>query len=233
MKRTLFLLFSILCLSNYTKAQSLVSNGYFEIIDSCSPTISSTGTNISDAIGWQAAAITPDLFNACSNGNNSIPYNGFGYQKDCCGGSAYAGIYVFYKNSFGNDQREYIGTKLIDTLKAGHKYIANMYVSNSDYWHNAISTMGMLFTDTIIILPPGQGYITANPQIKNTTLLADTLNWMLVQDTITAIGNEVYLTIGNFDTDGACGGVSMASEAYYYIDGVSVYDVATIGIRAK
>ena len=57
------------------------------------------------------------------------------------------------------------------------------------------------------------------------------MNWMLVQDTFIALGNEVYLTIGNFNTDSTCGIVSSASEAYYYIDGVSVYDVATMGIE--
>jgi hypothetical protein len=215
----------------YIKAQNLVYNGSFEITYSCSPTIPSTGTNINDAIGWQAAAITPDLFNACSNGNNNVPYNGFGYQEDCCGGNVYVGEYVFYKNSFGNDQREYIYTQLTDTLIMGHKYLAKMYVVNSNYWHNAITTMGMLFTDTSIILPSGQGYISANPQVKNTTLLTDTLNWMIVQDTFIAVGNETYLTIGNFDPDSTCGIVSSTSEAYYYIDNISVIDIATIGIE--
>jgi type IX secretion system substrate protein len=216
----------------YAKTQNLVSNGYFEVVDSCPPAIiSPNDTYLSDATGWQVSSLTPDLYNACSTGNNNVPYAALGYQKDCCGGNGYAGEYVFYKNSLGNDQREYIYTKLTNTLVTGHKYLASMYVCNSNYWHNAIVTMGMLFTDTATVLPSGQGYIPTNPQVKSTILLTDTLNWMLVQDTLTAVGNEVYLTIGNFSTDAACGIVSAGSEAYYYIDGVSVYDLATLGIE--
>jgi hypothetical protein len=62
-------------------------------------------------------------------------------------------------------------------------------------------------------------------------LLTDTLNWMIVQDTFIAVGNETYLTIGNFDPDSTCGIVSSTSEAYYYIDNISVIDIATIGIE--
>ena len=138
----------------YSSTQvNLVYNGDFEIADSCPPVIiSPNDTYLSDATGWHVSALTPDLFNTCSTGNNNVPYNAFGYQKDCCGGDGFAGEYVFSKNSSGNDEREYIYTKLIDTLKAGHKYLVSMYVNNSDYWNNAISTMGMLFTDTVIVL---------------------------------------------------------------------------------
>src|SRR6185312_1811979 len=134
-----------------------------------------------------------------------------------------------------NSDREYSYTKLIDTLKVGHKYLASMYVSKTNLFDYAVATIGMLFTDTIISLPWPQGFINANPQVKNTMVLADTVNWMLIQDTIIATGNEVYLTIGNFNTNGTSDTVKLGNNgldyAYYYIDGVSVYDVATLGVN--
>jgi len=225
----------ILCFSLNTKAQNLVSNGYFEIYDTCP----NYPGQISRAVGWLKSSLTPDYYNSCPNINSvngiNVPYTQFGYQQDCCGGEGYAGIYVFYTDTV-SDGREYIYTKLIDTLKAGHKYLASIYVSQCNDYNYAIATMGMLFTDTITVLPWPKGFIHANPQVKNTTLLADTVNWMLVQDTITATGNEVYLTIGNFNTNATSDTVRIYNTfqqdyGYYYVDGVSVYDVATLGIE--
>ncbi|HXU28595.1 MAG TPA: T9SS type A sorting domain-containing protein, partial [Bacteroidia bacterium] len=212
---------------------NLVSNGNFEIYSQCP----NNASQITYATGWHNAALTPDYFNACSptSVGTNVPNAGFGYQPDCCGGGGYAGIYVLYISTANNDGREYMYTKLIDTLKSGHKYLASMYVSNTSFFNYAIATVGMLFTDTAIALVSPQSFINANPQVKNNTLLADTVNWMLIQDTITAIGNEIYLTLGNFNTSVTCDSVKIFSTgvdaAYYYIDGVSVYDVATIGIE--
>jgi hypothetical protein len=218
----------------YIKAQNLVYNGFFEIYSQC-PNI---GGQINYATGWKVAAYTPDYYDICAGNdpNFSLPLNSRGYQQDCCGGGGYAGMTVFGKNQ-GPILREYMQTKLIDTLQAGHKYLASMYVSRANDIDYAIASMGILFTDTIINLPYPQGFVNANPQVKNTTLLADTLNWLVVEDTIVATGNEVYLTIGNFNYDSLSDSVKVGGNgtysgfAYYYIDGVSVIDVATIGIK--
>ena len=205
-------------------------NSNFEFHNDCS------NMDINNAIGWSASSLTPDYYNSCVNSGsyNNVPYTWLGYQQDCCGGNGYAGEYVFYVAGGAYDQREYIYTKLTDTLQAGHTYIASMYINSSNYWHNAIVTMGILFTDTATILPTGNTYIIKTiPQVKSNVLLADTANWMLVQDTFIAVGNEVYLTIGNFNSDSTCGmnNTISSQEVYYYIDNVSVYDMATMGIE--
>ncbi len=226
MKNKISILLFILSFCHIAKAQNLVSNGYFEVLDSCPHVMLSDVEYISDAIGWFPASATPDVFNSCATDSYGVPDNGLGYQKAFYGGNGYAGEYVFYINGAGNDNREYIYTKLMDTLKVGHIYIASMYVNSSNYWHNAITTMGMLFTDTTTLLPIANSYIIqAIPQVKSNILLADTTNWMLVQDTFRTISNEIYLTIGNFDNRNTCGVVNSNSESYYYIDGVSVYDI--------
>ena len=215
-------------LSSDVKGQNLVYNGYFEIYNNCQ------NGSIINAVGWNASSETPDYYNICMS---DVPNTDIGYQQDCCGGGGYAGGFMFDKNDPNNGDRDYISTKLIDTLKAGHKYIAKMYVNRADAIDYAVATIGMLFTDTITTLPTGQGFISANPQVKSKMLLSDTLNWILIQDTITAIGNEVYLTIGNFNADAMSDTVKLTNYwpsfpiAYYYIDGVSVTEIQTTDIK--
>lgn len=243
MKIKISILLFILSLSINTKAQNLVYNGYFEINDTCPLKQLSQNYNqqVRYVINWFVSGGNPDYWNVCSNG---VPSNTMGYQQDCCGGGGYIGMYVICSESSPGDDsaREYIGTKLIDTLKAGHKYLASMYVNRSNEWNYSIATMGMLFTDTAAVLPNlGAGLIFhANPQVRNNVPLTDTANWVLIQDTITAVGGEIYLTIGNFNTTatsdtvkspGGFGTWEAFGSAYYYIDGVSVYDVAMLGIE--
>lgn len=211
----------------FTQAQNFVSNGYFEIYSSC-PTNTSDAASLAD--GWLVVKGTPDYDNACSSDFlATVPDNTYtGYQQDCCGGAGYTGVYVMQGSV---DDREFMQTKLIDTLKAGHKYLASMYVSRANRAMYGIATMGMLFTDTAIVLPSNAQYFTPTPQVRNTALLADSMNWMVVQDTFIAFGNEVYLTIGNFNLDATSDTVKLQNVGfgpYYYIDGVSVYDVATL-----
>ena len=148
------------------------------------------------------------------------------------GGGGYAGIYAFNK-FFPNDGREYIQAKLTDTLKTGHKYIATTYVSSCNNYDYAIASLGMFFTSTAIQGPSNVGFMNVpNPQVKNTSLLSDTANWMLVQDTLIAQGGEAYLTIGNFSYDALSDTTKVYDMpyqfySYYYIDGVSVYDISS------
>ena len=234
MKKNASILFFILCLGFVVKAQNLVPNGNFDIYSTCPTAKSSPGNMaINFANGWHAAASTPDYYNSCATINSTVnvPYAAYGYQQDCCGGNGFVGGSMLSRFANNNDDREYIYTKLYDTLKIGYKYLVSMYVSRADGWDYSIATMGMLFTDTVIILPYPQSYINAVPQVKSTSMLSDTLNWMLVQDTITAISQETYLTIGNFNTSATCDSVrvggngSYANFANYYIDGVSVYEI--------
>ena len=228
------LLYFVLCLCTISKAQNnLVPNGDFEIHDTC-PNLYSNKINY--ALGWTVALQTTDYFNSCATYSPFlIPNNERGYQQDYHNGQGYAGILVFDNDAANGYARECMQIKLIDTLKQNIKYLASMYVSKGNDLDYAIATIGMLFTDTIINLGTTQGIIYANPQVHGQVLLADTLNWTLVQDTFIATGNEAYLTIGNFNTTGSSDTVnvyrnwqSSIDGAYYYIDGVSVYDITGV-----
>ena len=231
MRKVFYILFILFSSVGYT--QNLAPNADFEIYSMCP----NTGGQISYATGWvnAAPATSPDYFNVCATFTTglSVPANAFGNQNSF-NGNGYSGVYVFSKIE-PDDGRDYIQIKLNDTLEPGKKYLASMYISLCDYCDYAVSTMGMNFSSNQITT--GNGFINIpNPQIKNTTPLTDKTNWMLVQDTVTAIGDELYLTIGNFSTDISSdtlylGTSGFNGKAYYYIDSVSVIDVATIGIK--
>ncbi|MEO8761334.1 MAG: T9SS type A sorting domain-containing protein [Bacteroidia bacterium] len=231
MKQNITILMFILCLSNYfTKAQNLVSNGYFEINDTCP----NNQYQITYATGWLNAGGTPDYFNACATINSgfNVPNTVYEYQQDCCNGNGFSGIYTS-SASGNNTDREYIQIKLSDSLITGHKYLSTMYVnrSRSEGW--AIATMGMFFSDSVISVPSSlNNFINVpNPQIKNTTILKDTVNWIMVQDTFIAMANEKYLVIGNFSIDSLSDTLKIITngayyfQAYYYVDGASVYEI--------
>ena len=236
MKNALLLFIFLLSTFVSISQVNLVYNGDFEIYDTCP----NYAGQISRAVGWTKTSLTPDYYNSCPNINSAnginVPNTQFGYQKDCCGGQGYAGEYMFYKDTV-NTGREYICTKLVDTLKAGHKYLAGMYINRCNAFNYSVASISILFTDTIVILPWPKSFISANPQVNNIILVSDTANWVIVQDTFIAVGNETYLTIGNFnsnstsDTVMSSGTWSAYGGSYYYIDKVTVYDLATVGIK--
>jgi len=228
MRKEIPILIFFLCFGNIAKTQNLVPNGNFEIYSQCP----FGSAQFNDVVSWINAQpnSSPDYFNACTSTNANVPHSVFGYQKDYDGGAGIAGIYTFNKG-FPNNARDYIQTKLNDTLKSGKKYLVSMYANNSDDFDYAIATLGIYFTNQSMPWPTNVGFINEpSPQIKNTILLKDTINWILVQDTIQGNG-EKYLTIGNFnydslsDTTKIVGNGTFFGAAYYFIDGVSVYDV--------
>ena len=231
MKRNISILIFILSLGSYSvRAQNFVPNGNFEILDTC-PT---NQAQITYAVGWLNAGGTPDYYNSCAPliSNFNVPNMGLYYQKDCCGGLAYSGIYV-WSNNHNNSGREYITIKLSNTLNIGKKYLSSMYVNRCSALGYAIATIGMLFNNTLITSGGSSSgnLINGNPQVTNKTFLKDTISWILVQDTFIAVGNETYLTIGNFSNDSLSDTLKIASngayyfESYYYLDDVSVYEI--------
>jgi hypothetical protein len=84
----------------------------------------------------------------------------------------------------------------------------------------------------VLIYPQRQFFLDGNinlpctPQIVFEKIITEATNWVLIIDTITATGNEKYLTIGVFTDDDNTNKVSIIggwmSEFYYYYDDVSI-----------
>jgi len=212
---------------------NLVSNPSFEIIYSCP----SGGDQIDSAVGWgtliSGGGGNPELYHTCCTYPFicGVPFNAgnlsFQFPHS---GDAYAGIdaaICFYVDNF----REYIQSKLKKGLSTGHVYCVKFYASLSDHSFAFIKPLGVYFDDGSVSALPPHGLAVVTPQVYNVTQpLNDTINWMKIEGSFVATGNEEYITIGNFFSDANSGigffGTPTSWGAYYYIDDVSVIDIS-------
>ncbi|MGZ4047709.1 MAG: T9SS type A sorting domain-containing protein [Bacteroidia bacterium] len=232
--------FALVCFFNYTcfAQGNLVPNGSFESLTSAPP---SGYGELNYAAPWfqpHFGATTPggstDLYSpACGNPDCKTPNNYLNYQIPKTG-SNYMGFGIFSSTADSNSYREYAEVKLIDTLKPNMDYCLNFYVSfanafNSSY---ACNKLGCYFSaDSVLDFSSGWSSINVSPQIVESSILNDTVNWVAVSGVYHAIGGESFITLGNFDKfyditldtvpNGATGTIY---AAYYFVDDVSVYE---------
>jgi len=231
--KKLFFKIIILLVTEYCQAQNLVPNPSFEDSTNCPyywPPNSATP--------WFNANIaTPDYFtndtSICGyhwiNGQFSGQTTGIGHQLPRTG-NAYSGFYVQLTPT-----REYIETKLNDTLIAGQTYLVSFYVSRAESFNLAADKIGAYFSDTAIVVNDYH-HIQVIPQVENTNgnIISDTTNWVNIQGTFIANGTETYLIIGNFRDDALTLVDTIITNspngygAYYFIDDVSVSIVTGI-----
>ncbi len=166
--------------------------------------------------------------------------NPFWYQEPRTGHN-YVGLRTYgYGYGPGHDYREYIQVQLDSVLEIGKQYTVEMYVSCAELTIFATNNLGMYFSDTAITWSshPFNYLLTTplnvNPQIEETSIISDTLNWVRIRGQFTATSNHSYLVIGNFrdnaSTDTLIKRQTGALYAYYYIDDIAVYkkeDTAT------
>lgn len=184
-----------------------------------------TGFTQMYAIGWYSPTLgTPDYYNSCNSGIMGVPQNFLGWEPAKTG-VAYAAI----ASRVNNNYREYIQTKLLDTLITGLSYHVSFFVSLADSSEYACNNIGAYFSLTAISTL--NNYVLLNtPQIANkpsSNPLTIKNGWTFVTDTFTAAGGELYITIGNFNnaatSDTVFIGGKLTDQAYYYIDDVSVW----------
>jgi OOP family OmpA-OmpF porin len=211
-----------------------VYNGGFEEFDTC-PTNTSTefDIQIEFALGWYSPSLgTPDYFNACSIDNPNqytsvgVPSNFIGTQVPNSG-NAYGGFYGYVDWING---KEYLQTKLVNSLEKGKIYEVGFFVSLSDSSEYALNEIG-------VHLSPNQ--ITRNdfspfdliPQIKsNIGFITDTSKWLKISCYFLAEGGEKYMTIGNFQDSSIIFLMDINNStsttgkgtSYYYIDDVYI-----------
>ena len=220
---------------------NLVPNPSFETYNNCP-----TGSTLYDVQNnkpdyWYK----PDrrnaiYYNACANGFNSnytgVPINagthGYNFQYARTG-NGYVGMY--YRGS--SDIRNYIQVELLDSLQQGKCYYAEYYVNLVNTSVSACNNQAMLFTNNPVYVDTLNGFyvLSANPQIQNTHIISDTLNWVKVSGVFTAQGGEKFLTLGNFknNTQTATQQINpTGSPPFYYIEDVSVLPLDSITLKA-
>lgn len=232
MARFIYILILFL-LSIVARAQNLVPNASFESHYDCSQPAYQLSPN---AASWRMIE-SPDYFNSCVNGDSTlylyfdVPKNTFGYQQPRLG-NAYAGIATFLYYNY----REYAQAQLLQNLDSGQFYCVSFNCSLSDSSTWAINKIGAyLSADTLNPPPyqpiptfPGNIFTYYIPQVESTSMMSDRLNWHLVSGTFQAIGDEKYITIGNFRDDSQTDTLRVLTRqstdvySYYYLDDISV-----------
>lgn len=228
--KTFQILILILGLDSYfpVLAQNLVPNPSFEFFSNCPHLVS----EITKATPWFSPSTgSPDYFNAC---NDTLPFNSFvGVPRNVFGfenahsGNGYAGITTGLGDSF----REYLESRLLDTLKAGRKYHVEFYTSLSDSSWICNNSIGAYFSP-VSINRPNASYLQVTPQITNASgnNLSIKNGWAKVEGSFFAHGDEEYIVIGCFvstaqmDTLYVGGGGTTATSSliYNYFDDISV-----------
>jgi len=239
--KKIFLFFIIIAFCQCS-AQNLVPNGDLEQFTKHYSGVCLDSSGLTALNWYMPTKCNPDYCNSNSCWPDGVPQNYSGYQN-AHSDNGYFLLAMFAKD-YTFEYREYIQVELSDSLKAGKKYSVKFYVSLCDSAQYAIDDIGALFTmnpliDTVTNPPP---VIIATPQIINQpgSYLTSRTEWMLISDTLIAVGGERYITIGNFKNDanidtlfvpGGSENTSYVFGSAYYIDDVSVELDTTNGIN--
>jgi len=148
---------------------------------------------------------SPEYCNSCagSGGYVGIPMGG-GYNHYPRTGNGMAQVMMYFDESFTFPYyRDYLQGRLYTSLIAGKSYCVTFYITLEQGSEYAISHIGAYVDDGSI--DTGQDSVGCaapqtlfTPQVVENTVINDTLNWVKVQGSYTAIGNERFITIGNF-----------------------------------
>ncbi|WP_343634754.1 gliding motility-associated C-terminal domain-containing protein [Fluviicola sp.] len=224
----------------HCSSQNLVKNGSFEILNNCP--VNQGSVTITYATDWMIPLNgimgSPDLFAPCApNTNMQVPNNFAGHQFPQ-EGAVYAGLIEYaYDPSINDDNaREYMCKELECSLKQGHQYYVGFYTSVGDKAAYSINEIGLKFFDS----RPTQ-ILQSNPDVElliSNSTIKDTVNWILVSDTITANGTEKFLSIGCYLTDDDAtvemfNPQALMKRAYFYIDNVFVIPLDTADYKPQ
>jgi gliding motility-associated-like protein len=191
------------------QAQNLVPNGSFEFFVMCPEGVSYDDRYLKYATPWNCPTNTsPDFFHKC---NNTTPEKNAGVPKNIRGfqyanyGNGYAGFFVRSGTDPQNSFREYIQTPLKNILVAGRSYCVSFYINLGDAKNANIygsDDVGVYFSDTAL-KDNTNGPLPYVPQIKNPegNMITDTGKWVQIKDTYVAKGGEIFMIIGNFNTN--------------------------------
>jgi hypothetical protein len=147
-------------------------------------------------------------------------------------GNGYAEFGYIWPTSIAVSRYPHV--KLIDTLETGKIYCVTYYISLWNDCKYSADKFGALLTATPFncTVTSQNLYTGYTPQVVSPAgvLYDDTLGWQEVSGSFTAIGNEAYLTIGNFfpntsHTYSLSYPSGVRQLADYYLDDVSIEEV--------
>lgn len=182
-----FLLISLFILFFSSFSQNLVPNPSFEDTVAC-PT---TYGQIDKAVAWSSYNPSPDYFHCCSGNPNNF---GFGFQYAHTG-KAHGGGVQF--NGWSSNNREILGSQLIEPLIIGQNYYISFWVNLGDWSSCAINNVGILFIKDL--------YYPITPKnishLYSSQIISDTVNWIKISGSFIPDSSYKYILIGNFFDD--------------------------------
>lgn len=188
------------------------------------------------AEGWLSLGAPADLFNrAAKDENYKVPINLYG-DAEPNSGDGYAGIVSF--SAKDAEPRTYLQTELRFPMQEGKAYCVKMHIMLSMLAKYAANNIGIYISEKPLTLEEiAEG--TVQPQIIHTQnpIWNEQFEWTAICGNYISQGKERYITIGNFaktaDTQNekvkrpkGTTGQQTRSTAYYYIDDVSVINMA-------
>ena len=225
----------LICTVLFAQAQgNLVQNPSFEDLTKKIK----EGGSIDLAFPWESPTdAKADIFNTRSKSEDfGAPKNLYG-DADPKTGDGYAGLLMsVYKDA---EPRSYLQMKLTAGLEEGKVYCVKMSVMLAMLSKYASNNIGMYLTDKPINSEAlAEGAITPQILHSQNRVFSEMFDWEDICKTYIAKGGEKYLVIGNFAGPGETteekvkkpkGAVGQqARGAYYYIDDVSVMNMAGV-----
>jgi hypothetical protein len=191
------------------------------------------------AIGWYGIG-SVEYFHPCSPYLSvRTPKNSFGFQIPRTG-QAYGGFNLAVQ-MYGNFiPHEIAGAKLMQTLEKKW-YCGGYYVSLVNGAKRAIDAFQMYFTVDSLYFVNAQQYWNILPLPAQVTykngIITDTLNWVNIEGSFLAQGNERFMQIGCFKDSMSINGTNVPGDpnvvppfgspsfVYYYFDDAYLYEL--------
>lgn len=179
---------------------------------------------------------SPEYCNSCASlaSNVSIPV-GAGYNHYARTGNGMVNMQMYFDSGYSPQpyQRDYLQGRLYTKLTAGKSYCVTFYAVMGKASKYAINNIGAYLDngsidtglDSTSCASPQTTY---TPQILETAIISDTLNWVKVQGNFSSNGSEKFITIGNFFDKPHTLAISIPyindHFSWYLIDDVSVIE---------
>lgn len=235
-KKNSLILFIISLSSSLTiNGQNLVLNGDFENTKSYKCYFNTPEENIGDYVyNWYTPTIgSTDIWFIDSLNNKECSQNLSKFGIKPKSGNVCIGLYTLSENI--PNYREYAQIKLIKPLVKGKSYVARFNVRlYKNYSGASTNNLGITFSKDILKGDNGNSVssilTSRKVAISESTILANSSDWVEVRGCFTADDSYNYLTLGNFFSDEQTKVEFIDNltlkQAYYFIDDVSVEEQA-------
>lgn len=180
-----------------------------------------------------------EYYNRCAGSNRygGLPSN-ISFYQNTHSGDGMGGAILYYDKTtpypagaIPHNYRDYLQGRLYNNLLAGKDYCVSFYINLTEASGYANNKIGAFlddgsFDDTVSV--PGSEMTFVVPQVYTNTVIDDTANWIKIEGSFKAKGNERYITIGNFFKNEDLTTVvtnywaAFVQYSYYLIDDISV-----------